>query len=57
MSSISNKALLDKALRLGEITVIEYFLETSFYQNAVLHFLKTEHEYHGAVAEMMKYKL
>jgi hypothetical protein len=57
MSSISNKALLEKALRLGEITVIEYFLETSFYQNAVLHFLKTEHEYHGAVAEMMKYKL
>lgn len=57
ISSVSNTALLDKALRLGEITVIEYFLETSFYQNALLHFLKTEHEYYAAVAELMKYKL
>ncbi len=57
ISFISNKALLDKALWLGEITVIEYFLEMSFYQNAALHFLKTEHEYYGAVAELMKYKL
>jgi cobalt-zinc-cadmium efflux system outer membrane protein len=45
------------ALRLGEITVIEYFLETSLYQNALLHFLKTEHEYHAAVAELMQYRL
>lgn len=57
ISSVSNTALLDKALRLGEITVIEYFLETSFYQNAMLHFLKTEHEYHAAVAGLMKYGL
>lgn len=57
ISSISNTALLDKALRLGEITVIEYFLETSFYQNAILHFLKTEREYHKTVAELMKYRL
>ncbi len=55
ISSVSNTALLDKALRLGEITVIEYFLETSFYQNALLHFLKTEWEYHLAVGELMKY--
>ena len=57
ISSVSNTALLDKALRLGEITVIEYFLETSLYQNALLHFLKTEHEYHAAVAELMQYRL
>ncbi|MBK9017295.1 MAG: TolC family protein [Saprospiraceae bacterium] len=57
ISPVSNTALLDKALRLGEITVIEYFLETSFYQNAVLHFLKTEREYHAAVAGLMKYKM
>jgi outer membrane protein TolC len=57
ISSVSNTALLDKALQLGEITVIEYFLETSFYQNAVLHFLKTEREYQVAVAELMKYRL
>ncbi len=57
ISSVSNTALLDKALRLGEITVIEYFLETSFYQNAMLHFLKTEREYQVSVAELMKYRL
>ncbi len=57
ISSVSNTALLDKALRLGEITVIEYFLETSFYQNALLHFLKTEREYQVAVAGLMKYGL
>ena len=57
ISTVSNTALLDKALRLGEITTIEYFLETSFYQNALLHFLKTEHEFHTAVAELMKYSL
>jgi outer membrane protein, heavy metal efflux system len=57
ISSVSNVALLDKALRLGEISVIEYFLETIFYQNATLHFLKTEHEYQVAVAELMKYRL
>ncbi len=57
ISSVSNTALLDKALRLGEITVIEYFLETSLYQNALLHFLKTELEYQVSVAELMQYKL
>jgi hypothetical protein len=57
ISSINNTTLLDKALRLGEITVIEYFLETSFYQNALLHLLKLEKEYHVTLAEIMKYRL
>lgn len=57
LASASNTALLDKALRLGEISTIEYFLEMSFYQNAVWHLLKTEWEYHAAVAEMMRYRL
>lgn len=57
IASVSNVALLDKALRLGEITTIEYFLEVSFYQNAVLHFLKTEHDYQLAVAGLLRYRL
>jgi outer membrane protein, heavy metal efflux system len=57
LSSVGNEALLDKALRLGEISTIEYFLEMSFYQNALLHFLKTERDYQVAVAELMQYKL
>lgn len=57
IASVSNTALLDKALQLGEITTIEYFLEMSFYQNALLHYLRTEREYQAAVAELMKYRL
>lgn len=57
ISAISNLELLDKSLRLGKITTIEYFLEVSFYQNALLHFLKTEHDYHAALAALMKYRL
>ena len=57
LASASNTALLDKALRLGEISTIEYFLEMSFYQNAELHFLKTERDYHLAIADLMRYRL
>ncbi|MCF8239427.1 MAG: TolC family protein [Saprospiraceae bacterium] len=57
LSKASNTALLDKALRLGEITTIEYFLEMSFYQNATIHYFKTEKEYQLAVAALYKYKL
>ncbi|MCP9234724.1 TolC family protein [Lewinella sp. JB7] len=54
---VDNGRLLDKALRLGEITTMEYFLETSLYQNACLHFLQLEYEYHEATAELTKYFL
>lgn len=57
LSASSNMILLDKALRLGEISTIEYFLESSFYQNALLHVLKTEWDYQVAVAELMQYLL
>lgn len=57
IASVNNPELLDKALRLGEITTFEYFLEMSLYQNAVLHFLKTEWNYQAAVAELMRYRL
>ncbi|MBK8567938.1 MAG: TolC family protein [Saprospiraceae bacterium] len=57
IATVSNAALLDKALRLGEITTIEYFLEVSFYQNALLHYLKTERDYQVAVAELLRYRL
>ena len=57
LASANNTALLDKALRLGEISTIEYFLEMSFYQNATLHFLKTAWDYQAAVAELMQYRL
>ncbi len=57
LAVISNTSLLDKALALGEITTIGYFLEMSFYQNALVHYLKTEEEYHSTIAKLYKYKL
>jgi outer membrane protein TolC len=57
IAGISNISLLDKALRLGEITTIEYFLELSFYQNALEHYFKTEYEYQAVLAELFKYQL
>lgn len=57
LNASSNTALLDKALRLGEISTIEYFLELSFYQNALLHVLKTEWDYQVAVAELTQFRL
>ncbi len=56
-SSISSIRLLDKALALGEITIIDYFLETSFYYNAMTQFLETEKKYHEALAKLYAYKL
>lgn len=56
-NAISNITLLDKALALGEITIIEYFLESSFYINATLQYLETEKDYHVTLAKMYKYLL
>jgi outer membrane protein TolC len=54
---VDNGRLLDKALRLGEITTVEYFLETSLYENARLHALQLEYEYQAAIAELTKSSL
>ncbi len=56
-SAISSITLLDKALALGEITIIEYFLETSFYNNAAIQYMETEKDYHVTLAKMYKYLL
>ena len=57
LASASSIASLDQALRLGEISTFEYFMEMSFYQNALLHVLKTEWDYQVAVAELMQFLL
>ncbi len=54
---VNNKLLLDKALELGQITVIEYFLEISYFDNAMKTYLEIENEYHKIIAELNKYKL
>jgi len=57
LAGVQSIALLDKALALGEISTLEYFLEVNLYQNAILAYLKTEWEYQVVMAELLKYQL
>lgn len=57
MGSIDAEALLGKSLALGQITVIEYFWEMNYYQQALETYLQTEWEYHQVAAELFKYQL
>lgn len=56
-SSINSVELLDKALSLGHISTIEYYVEVNFYYEALKNYLKTEMEYYKAIAELYKYHL
>ncbi|MBV6485299.1 MAG: hypothetical protein KFKLKKLM_01860 [Flavobacteriales bacterium] len=56
-SSLNNVELLDKSLALGQISTIEYFIEMTYYYEAIYKYLKTEMEYSKIVAELYKYKL
>lgn len=56
-NEVNNKFLLDKALELGQITAIEYFLEISFFDDALRNYLLTENEYYRIIAQLNKYKL
>jgi len=49
--------LLDRALELGEISSTTYFLEASYYEDALLEFLKTERDYQLTLASLLKYRL
>ncbi len=56
-ATLNNTALLNKALALGELTTIQYFMEINYYTEAQTNFLQTEKEYHAAIAELYKYQL
>jgi outer membrane protein, heavy metal efflux system len=49
--------LLDKALALGQITTVEYFLELSWFNDTYDEYLKTGKEYQEIVAALYKYTL
>lgn len=57
LSSINSIELLDKALAHGEITTIQYFLETDYFYEAANTYLLLEKEYHEAIAELYRYQL
>ncbi|HEX6846768.1 MAG TPA: TolC family protein [Chitinophagaceae bacterium] len=57
LSTLNNRELLNKALRLGQITIIQYFYDESFYFSAYDKYLQMEWEYQQAVARLYKYLL
>ncbi|ESU27480.1 hypothetical protein FSS13T_07420 [Flavobacterium saliperosum S13] len=52
-----NMRLLDKALSLGQISVLEYFVELNYYNATMNTYLETEKEYFETIASLMKHKL
>jgi cobalt-zinc-cadmium efflux system outer membrane protein len=56
-ASLNNVDLLNKSLRLGQISTIEYFMEMTYYFDALKNYLRIEMEYHQTVAELYKYSL
>jgi len=49
--------LLKKALDFGQISSIEYFMESIYFYDSYDTYLQVEKEYHLAVADLLKYKL
>lgn len=57
LSTLNNTTLLNKALALGQITIIQYFYDESFYFTAYDKYLLIEWEYQQAVARLFKFQL
>ena len=57
MDSVNNIELLDKALQLGEISSLEYFMEINYYYDSYDNFLNLENDYYQVLAELNKYEL
>ncbi len=57
LSTLNNTTLLNKALSLGQITIIQYFYDESFYFAAYDKYLQAEWEYQQALARLYKFKL
>ncbi len=57
LSTLNNTELINKALRLGHITTIQYFQDESYYFSAYDKYLLMEWEYQQAVARLYKYQL
>jgi outer membrane protein TolC len=57
LGKADNLRLLEKALRFGEISAVEYFMELSFYYDAYDKYLQLEVESQQAAAQLLKYSL
>jgi cobalt-zinc-cadmium efflux system outer membrane protein len=54
---LTDAAILDKALAAGQITVLEYYLESTIYYESVDRYLELERAGQEVLAELLKYKL
>lgn len=57
LATVNNTELLDTALKLGEISSIQYFLEINYLYNSFDKYLQLEKEYYLVIAELYKYQL
>jgi cobalt-zinc-cadmium efflux system outer membrane protein len=57
MGELKNTELLDKALRLGKITIIDYFRDQSYYFSSFDKYLQMELEYRKILAQLFKFTL
>ncbi|MCB9032744.1 MAG: TolC family protein [Chitinophagales bacterium] len=55
MQNYNNTHLLTKALQLGEITTIDYFLETDFIFNMNKNKLETQYQLYNTIIHLLKY--
>jgi outer membrane protein, heavy metal efflux system len=56
-SSTKNTEILDKALKAGNISRIEYFMELTYFYNAYDKYLEAEKMYQETIAQLNKYQL
>ena len=57
LATINNTTLLEKALKLGEISSIQYFMEINYFYSSFDNYLQLEKEYYLVIAELYKYQL
>jgi outer membrane protein, heavy metal efflux system len=56
-TEFNHSLLLEKSLKLGKITALEYFMEVSYYYISYDGFLETEYQSQLVLAELTKYEL
>lgn len=56
LALMTTEDLLNKALNIGHISTIEYFMELNFFEQAFERYLETEAEYYLTVAELLRYR-
>ncbi|RZS97284.1 TolC family protein [Cecembia calidifontis] len=57
LGTLNSIAYLDKALVLGHISTIEYFMESNYFYMAYTNYLQTENEYYQVMAELLRFRL